>query len=166
MWEPTLKPLAFLQVAKAYKEGGCAQLGVSRAKHLKALKEAFPNTETLLTRSPTRGDLEDTARYADLSLHADKDVLKALNDEAVKHNTFPGVILMLDVGDLREGVDNIPELVELAVFCESLPNLRPLSSPSPLTFNLSQHQGLFKSVSSSHQVAKDLELQLQHQSFQ
>ena len=31
---------------------------------------------------------------------------------------------MLDVGDLREGVDNIPELVELAVFCESLPNLR------------------------------------------
>ena len=113
-----------LQVAKAYKEGGCAQLGVSRAKHLKALKEAFPNTETLLTRSPTRGDLEDTARYADLSLHADKDVLKALNDEAVKYNTFPGVILMLDVGDLREGVDNIPELVELAVFCESLPNLR------------------------------------------
>ena len=113
-----------LQVARAYKEGGCAQLGVSRAKHLKALKEAFPNTETLLTRSPTRGDLEDTARYADLSLHADKNVLKALNDEAVKHNNFPGVILMLDVGDLREGVDNIPELVELAVFCESLPNLR------------------------------------------
>ena len=53
-----------LQVAKAYKEGGCAQLGVSRAKHLQALKEAFPDTETLLTRSPTRGDLEDTARGA------------------------------------------------------------------------------------------------------
>lgn len=113
-----------LQVAQAYKEGGCAQLGVSRAKHLKALKEAFPNTETLLTRSPTRGDLEDTARYADLSLHADKDVLKALNEEAAKHNTFPGIILMLDVGDLREGVDNIPELVELATLCESLSNLR------------------------------------------
>ena len=41
----------------------------------------------------------------------------------------------------------------------------PLSSPSP-TFNLSQHQGLFQGVSSSHQVAKVLELQLQHQSFQ
>ena len=113
-----------LQVAKAYQEGGCAQLGVSRAKHLQALKEAFPNVETLLTRSPTRGDLEAVARYADLSLHADKDVLKALNDEAVKHNTFPGIILMLDVGDLREGVDNIPELVELAKLCEGLSNLR------------------------------------------
>ena len=41
----------------------------------------------------------------------------------------------------------------------------PLSSSSP-AFNLSQHQGLFQWVSSSHQVAKVLELQLQHQSFQ
>ena len=42
----------------------------------------------------------------------------------------------------------------------------PLLSPSPPTFNLSQHQGLFKWVSSSHQVAKVLEFQLQHQCFQ
>ena len=42
----------------------------------------------------------------------------------------------------------------------------PLSSPSPPAFNLSQHQGLFKWVSSSHQVAKGLELELQQQSFQ
>ena len=42
----------------------------------------------------------------------------------------------------------------------------PLLSPSPPTFNLSQHQGLFKWVGSSHQVAKVLEFQLQHQSFQ
>ena len=35
----------------------------------------------------------------------------------------------------------------------------PLSSPSPPAFNLSQHQGLFKRVSASHQVAKGLELQ-------
>jgi len=42
----------------------------------------------------------------------------------------------------------------------------PLSSPSPPAFNLSQHQGLFKWVSSLHQVAKVLEFQLQHQSFQ
>ena len=42
----------------------------------------------------------------------------------------------------------------------------PLSSPSPPAFNLSQHQGLLKRISSSHQVAKVLEFQLQHQSFQ
>ena len=42
----------------------------------------------------------------------------------------------------------------------------PLSSPFPPAFNLSQHQGLFQWVSSLHQVAKVLEFQLQHQSFQ
>ena len=42
----------------------------------------------------------------------------------------------------------------------------PLSSPSSAAFNLSQHQGLFQWVNSSHQVAKVLEFQLQHWSFQ
>ena len=42
----------------------------------------------------------------------------------------------------------------------------PLSSTSPPAFNLSQHQGLFQWVSSSHQAAKVMEFQLQHQSFQ
>ena len=46
------------------------------------------------------------------------------------------------------------------------PAISSLLSPSPPALNLSQHQGLFKWVSSSHQVAKVLEFQPQHQSFQ
>ena len=42
----------------------------------------------------------------------------------------------------------------------------PLLSPFPPTFNLSQYQGLFKWICSSHQVAKILEFQLEHQFFQ
>ena len=49
---------------------------------------------------------------------------------------------------------------------DSIQPSHPLLSPSPPALNLSQHQGLFKWVSSSHQVAKVLEFQLQHQSFQ
>ena len=49
---------------------------------------------------------------------------------------------------------------------DAIESSHPLSSPSPPAFNLSQHQGLFKWVSSSHQVAKVLEFLLQHQSFQ
>ena len=49
---------------------------------------------------------------------------------------------------------------------DSIQPSHPLSSPSPHTSNLSQHQGLFQWVSSSHQVAKILEFQLQHQAFQ
>ena len=42
----------------------------------------------------------------------------------------------------------------------------PLLSPSPAAFKLSQHQGLFQLVSSLHQLATVLEIQLQHQSLQ
>ena len=46
------------------------------------------------------------------------------------------------------------------------PTISPLSSSSPSTFSLPQHPGLFKWVSSSYQVARVFEFQLQHQSFQ
>ena len=49
---------------------------------------------------------------------------------------------------------------------EAIQPSHPLLSPSPPAFNLSQHRGLFQRVSSSHQVTKVLEFQLQHQSFQ
>ena len=49
---------------------------------------------------------------------------------------------------------------------DAIPTSYPLLSPSPPPFNLSQHQGLFQRVSSSHQVSKVLEFQLQYQSSQ
>ena len=62
----------------------------------------------------------------------------------------------------------LPELTQTHVHPvgDAIQPSHPLSSPSPPAFNLSQHQGLFQRVSSSHQMAKVLELQLQHQSFQ
>ena len=62
----------------------------------------------------------------------------------------------------------LPELTQTHIHGvgDAIQPSHPLSSPSPLTFNLSHHQGLFKWVSSSHQAAKVLAFQLQHQSFQ
>ena len=62
----------------------------------------------------------------------------------------------------------LPELTQTHLHCtgDAIQPSHPLSSPSPPAFNLSQHQGLFQWVSSSHQVAKELEFQLLHQSFQ
>ena len=61
----------------------------------------------------------------------------------------------------------LPELTQTHVHWVgvAIQSSHPLSSPSPPAFNLSQHQGLFKWVSSLHQVAKVSEFQLQHQSF-
>ena len=56
----------------------------------------------------------------------------------------------------------LPEFIQTHVHrvSDAIQLSHPLSSPSPPAFNLSQHQGLFKSVSSSHHVAKLLEFQL------
>ena len=63
---------------------------------------------------------------------------------------------------------HLPELVQARVHWvgDAIQTSHPLLSPSPPALNLSQHQGLFQWVGSSHQVAKVSELQLQHQSFQ
>ena len=62
----------------------------------------------------------------------------------------------------------LPELTQTHVHWvgDAIQPSHLLLSPSPSAFNFSRHQGLFKWVSSSHQVAKVLEFQLQHQSFQ
>ena len=62
----------------------------------------------------------------------------------------------------------LPEFTQTHVHwvSDAIQPSHPLLSPSPLALNLSQHQGLFKWVSSLHQVAKVLEFQLQHQTFQ
>ena len=62
----------------------------------------------------------------------------------------------------------LPELTQTHVHwvCDAIQPAHPLSSPSPPAFSLSQHQGLFQWVSSSHEVAKVLEFQLEHQFFQ
>ena len=61
----------------------------------------------------------------------------------------------------------LPEPSQNHVHCmgDAIQLSHPLSSHSPPAFNLSQHQGLSKWVSSSHQVVKILEFPLQHQSF-
>ena len=65
-------------------------------------------------------------------------------------------------------IHQLPELAQTHVHwvSDDIQPSHPLSFSSPPAFNLSQHQGLFKWVSSPHQEAKLLEFQLQHQCFQ
>ena len=62
----------------------------------------------------------------------------------------------------------LPASTQTHVHCvsDAIQPSHPLLPPSPPAFNLSQHKGLFKWVSSPHQVAKVLEFQVQHQSLQ
>lgn len=113
-----------LNIARAYIQGGCAQIASSRVIHLKHIKAELPEVETMLIRTPMLTEVHDVVKFCDISLNTERDTLIALNHSAGilgrKHN----VMLMLDVGDLREGVIDVNELCSLAVFTEyKLPNL-------------------------------------------
>ena len=62
---------------------------------------------------------------------------------------------------------HLPEFAQTLIHwvSDAIQPSHPVSPPSPPAFSLSQHQGLFQWVGSSHKVAKVLELQLQHRSF-
>ena len=66
------------------------------------------------------------------------------------------------------GLPGLHQLLEFTQthVADAIQSSHPVSPPSPPALSLSQHQGIFQWVSSSHQVAKVLELQRQHQSFQ
>lgn len=104
--------------ARAMADGGCEQLGSSRIDQLKALKNKGFDTPLLLVRIPMMCEIEDVVRYSDMCLVSEKETLIRLNSEAEKQNRKYGVVLMYDLGDLREGVFTRNELINLSELVE------------------------------------------------
>ncbi|MDO5445793.1 MAG: alanine racemase [Eubacteriales bacterium] len=119
------------EIAKAYHEGGCKEIASSRIAHLKRIRETDPGIPTLLIRAPAPEEAEEAVRFCDSSLETELKTLTALNGAAEKLGEKHSVILMLDVGDLREGVLTEEELLSLALAVENrLPalNLRGIGA--------------------------------------
>lgn len=110
------------KVAEVYMACDCRSLGSSRIKQLKKIK-SFTSTQTMLLRLPMLDEIKEVIAYADVSLNSEMTVLKALNKEAIKQDKVHHVILMLDVGDLREGFWKESNLIDAAMFVESAEGL-------------------------------------------
>ncbi len=111
------------KVAGKMIEGGVVNLGSSRVDQLKKMKELYPKVETLLLRIPMMSEIKDMIKYCDLSLNSNKETLDKINEEAKKAEKKHRVILMRDLGDLREGVFDRDEFIELCQYAENLDNL-------------------------------------------
>jgi predicted amino acid racemase len=107
-----------INIADFYHQGGCEQIASSRVVHLKRIKRKFPEVVTMLIRLPMLSEVSDVVKFCDISLNSERDTLIELNREAGKLGKKHSIILMLDVGDLREGVINSNELYKLAMFVE------------------------------------------------
>ena len=112
-----------LSVAKAVLAGGCRQLASSRLSQLEALRVALPEVSTLLIRMPLPQEAHRVVRACDVSLNTEESTLRALSDAAVAAGVTHGVILMYELGDLREGILGRETLMKLAKVAEDLPGL-------------------------------------------
>ncbi len=100
-------------VAKAMIAGGVKGIGESRIENINRLRMSGINHPVTLLRIPPLSGVDEIVNSVDISLNSELSVIKELSRSADKKGKVHGVILMLDLGDLREGI--LPDdLIELA----------------------------------------------------
>ena len=107
------------KAVEEFAQAGFSQLGTSRMRTIKELTMLGINAKYLLLRVPMLSEADDVVKYADISLNSDLQVIRALNDAAAKAGTSHEVILMADLGDLREGFWDQEELASCAEVIET-----------------------------------------------
>ena len=104
---------AITEVGQAMIDGGINILGDSRIENLRGLKKAELKVETMLIRIPMLSEVDRVLDWADISLNSEISVIKLLSQEALKRKIIHKIILMIDLGDLREGImpDDVLQMV-------------------------------------------------------
>lgn len=83
---------------------GASEIHDSRISNLRVVKELNPDVQTVYIKPPAKRSIEDIVRYADVSFNTEYITLKMLSEEAVRQERQHKVIIMIEMGDLREGV--------------------------------------------------------------
>lgn len=91
-------------VAKTLVDSGIAVLADSRWQNLKKMRQAGIRARFVLLRIPSLSEAEQVVRYADISMNTEMAVLRRLSAAALKQGTVHETIVMVELGDLREGI--------------------------------------------------------------
>ncbi|MBS4536313.1 alanine/ornithine racemase family PLP-dependent enzyme [Clostridium sp. D2Q-14] len=110
---------SYNEIANIMISAGCTSIGDSRMNTIKRMREMGFNKEILLLRVPMMSELDDVVKYSDCSLQSELNVLKLTNEAAKRENKIHSVILMMDLGDLREGFFDEEELIDAALMVEN-----------------------------------------------
>ncbi len=91
-------------VGRAMLEGGAVALADARIKNIKRLRREGVRENLMLLRSPMISEIEDVVKYSSMSLNSEPEVLSRLSECASEHGIRHKVIIMIDVGEIREGI--------------------------------------------------------------
>ena len=83
---------------------GLTQICDSRVTNLKIVKSLNPQIETIYIKPPAKRAIPSVVKYADVSMNTEFETIKLLSKEAIKQNKTHKVIIMIELGELREGV--------------------------------------------------------------
>lgn len=110
---------AMPEVVEQLAHAGCRYIASSRIDQIIKLKEYGIEKPFMLIRIPMFSEIKELVQFADLSLNSELETLNMIQDECKFQGKIHKVILMFDLGDLREGVYDEEEFISLAEYVEN-----------------------------------------------
>src|SRR5690606_16692425 len=101
---------------------GVIEVHDSRISNLKVIKKLNPKVQTVYIKPPPKRSIKSLVTYADVSFNTEIEIIRMLSNEAVRQNKQHKIIIMVEMGDLREGVMR-DELLEFYSEVFELPNI-------------------------------------------
>lgn len=157
---------SYQKIAQQYLEAGCLSIGDSRINTIERMREKGVGAEILLIRIPMPSEVNDVVRLCDASLQSEPKTLEKMNEAAGKQNKKHKVILMMDLGDLREGFFDEEELIQTAIHVEENlnhlhlygigTNLGCYGAIVPDQYNLSRLVDIAQKI--EHKIGRQLEV--------
>lgn len=111
---------------------GVTQICDSRIANLKVIKTLAPEIETVFIKPPAKRNVQNIIRYADISFNTEFEIIRRLSDAAVSEGKVHKVVIMLELGELREGVmgDRVVDLYSKVI---QLPSIEVVGIGTNLT---------------------------------
>lgn len=104
-WAPVVKMLCGNELYLDYLLSlGNEQICDARLTNLKIIKKLKPEVETIYIKPPAKNVIEDIVKYADVSFNSEYTTIKWLSEEAQRQQKVHRIIIMIELGDLREGI--------------------------------------------------------------
>lgn len=149
---------ADVELAKVCLDAGASGLAESRIQNLKKFKDL--TCEKILLRLPMHSEVDDVVRYADLSFNSELSTIYKLDTAAKKINKTHKILVMFDLGDLREGFlpEQVDEVIPEILKCENIKiegigvNLTCYGGVIPTVENLSELTDLANHIETTYSI--------------